>query len=216
MTTRTDVDVLHRAIEEKLPQPWTEWPGGYPDAIEIALLDAVLSIRASYGKGHNGVRGATKRYREKVGGGSLDDLTRLAAHDPEHLATILANKQKASGRGKAELAVEAAKNLVAAGVRRAADLDVTEHQRAYTSVHGLGKVTWEYFTMLLGKPGVKADTWVTRWVSEQVGRSITSDEAACLVREVVGRLDHDIDAVGPLLTRLDHQIWLTARGRNRD
>lgn len=214
--TSNDVDALRKAIEEKLPQPWSEWPGGYPDEIEIALLDAVLSIRASYGRRHNGVRGTTARYRESVGGGQLDDLTRLAGYDAESLATILQNDQQTSGRSKASAAIEAASNLVTAGVKHAADLDPDAHKRAYTSVHGLGKVTWEYFTMLLGKPGVKADTWVTRWVSEQVGRSLTSDEAGALVREAAGRLDDAPGAASPLLTRLDHQIWLTARGRSRD
>lgn len=215
MSIKNDVALLHRAIEQKLPQPWSEWPGGYPDQIEAALLDAVLSVRAAYGKPHNGVRGATSRYRARVGKG-CDDLTRLARHDPHELSRILENNQKASGRSKSELIVQAASNLVAAGVHRAADLDVDEHRRAYTSVHGLGKVTWEYFTMLLGKPGVKADTWVTRWISEQVGRPLTSDEAAALVREVAGGFDDAPDAASPLLTRLDHQIWLTARGRSRN
>lgn len=214
--TANDVDVLQTAIEEKLPQPWSEWPGGYPDEIEIALLDAVLSIQAAYGQRHNGVRGATARYRESVGGGPLDDLTRLAGYDAESLAGILQNDQQTSGRSKASAAVEAASNLVTAGVTHAADLDPDAHKRAYTSVHGLGKVTWEYFTMLLGKPGVKADTWVTRWVSEQVGRSLNPTEAGALVREVAGRLDNASGAASPLLTRLDHQIWLTARGRSRD
>ncbi|TQL51830.1 hypothetical protein [Ornithinicoccus hortensis] len=215
MATSSDADALEKGIKEKLPQPWSRWPGGYPGEIEIALLDAVRSIRARYRTRDTGVRGATARYRESVGGGPLDDLTRLAAHDPEHLATII-GRQETSGRTKAEAIVEAASNLSAAGVRGADDLQPESHKGAYTRVRGLGKVTWEYFTMLLGKPGVKADTWVTRWVAEQIGRPVSSDEAGALVREVAGRMADAPDASGPLLTRLDHQIWLTARGRQRD
>lgn len=38
-----DVGKLIAYIDEKLPPDWPEWPGGWPDQIEAALLDAVLS-----------------------------------------------------------------------------------------------------------------------------------------------------------------------------
>ncbi|WP_289020129.1 hypothetical protein [uncultured Ornithinimicrobium sp.] len=212
MMIESDVVVLQRAIEETLPQPWTDWPGGWPDEIEAALLDAVLSIRARYGSPHTGVRGAVTRYRDAVGGGELDDLARLAAYDAVLLGQILDNAQRTSGRPKSGAIVEAAGNLVRAGARRAADLEPKTHKRAYTRVHGLGGVTWEYFTMLLGRPGVKADTWVTRWVSSHVGREVTSREAHDLLTQVAGRLvDPDMDSPHAFLTRLDHQIWRAAR-----
>ncbi|WP_299442241.1 hypothetical protein [uncultured Phycicoccus sp.] len=87
----------------------------------------------------------------------MDDLPGLAAFNPEELADVLGNHQKASGVLKAQTVVQAAENLVRAGVTRAADLHDDEHRRAYPSVYGLGDVTWENFTMLLGHPGVKAD-----------------------------------------------------------
>lgn len=210
--TTNDVVILRRAIGEKLPQPWTEWPGGWPDEVEAALLDAVLSIRARYGTADTGVRGAVARYREEVGGESLNDLARLAGFDPRRLTTVLRNQQRTSGRSKTEAIVEAARSLVDVGVHTASQLDPEEHKRAYTKVHGLGVVTWEYFTMLLGRPGVKADTWVVRWVSAQLGRDVPSREAHTLLTEVATDLvDPDAGAPHAFLTRLDHQIWRTAR-----
>ncbi|WP_298746339.1 hypothetical protein [uncultured Serinicoccus sp.] len=212
MTTTDDVTRLQRAVETELPRPWTEWPGGWPDEVEAALLDAVLSIRARYGREDTGVRGAIERYRREVGGGPLDDLPRLAQFDAGRLAGVLQNEQRTSGRLKAEAIVEAAGSLVDAGLRSADDLDPEKHRRAYTRVRGLGRVTWEYFTMLLGQPGAKADTWVVRWVSQQLNRDVSSKEARSLLGEVATRLSHvEINSPYALLTRLDHQIWRTAR-----
>ncbi|MFB9732371.1 hypothetical protein [Ornithinimicrobium kibberense] len=212
MTPTRDVATLQRAIETKLPQPWTEWPGGWPDEVEAALLDAVLSIRARYGSEDTGVRRAIKRYRQGVGGGPLDDLPRLASFDANRLAEALRNDQRTSGRPKAEAIVEAAKNLVHTGLRSASELEPEKHKPAYTRVHGLGWVTWEYFTMLLGRPGAKADTWVVRWVSQQLSRDVSSKEVRSLLGAVAAQLsDGDSNSPHALLTRLDHQIWRTAR-----
>lgn len=216
MTPTSDVATLQRAIETKLPQPWTEWPGGWPDEVEAALIDAVLSIRARYGSADTGVRRVIKQYRHEVGGGRLDDLARLANFDTTRLAEVLANKQRTSGRPKAEAIVEAADNLVNAGLRSASDLDPVRHKGAYTRVHGLGVVTWEYFTMLLGQPGLKADTWVVRWVSSHLNREVPSREARELLGAVATRLGDGAagSSTHALLTRLDHQIWRAARSGN--
>lgn len=209
---RDELTTLQRAVEMQLPQPWTEWPGGWPDEVEAALLDAVLSIRARYGREDTGVRGAVERYRREVGGGRLDELPRLASFDADRLAIVLRNEQRTSGRPKAQAIVEAASSLVDAGLRSADDLDLEKHKPAYTRVHGLGWVTWEYFTMLLGRPGAKADTWVVRWVSQQLSRDVSSKEVRSLLGAVAAQLsDGDSNSPHALLTRLDHQIWRTAR-----
>jgi len=51
--------------------PWAQWGGGWPDLIEAALIDAVLSIRNRYGKNPtttSGVRGVVQRYRDDRSG----------------------------------------------------------------------------------------------------------------------------------------------------
>lgn len=201
-----DVDKVVAAAE-RMPKPWKKYPGGYKNQIEAALIDAVFSIRSKYGSETTGVRAVVGRYREAIGSPEPNELVRLASMDPDELTWVLQNAQTVSGRPKAEAVQEAARNLVHAGVQRTADLDPSAHRAAYTRVHGLGKVTWEYFCMLLGHQGVKADAWVTRWVAQAFGvESVDPARANALVHEAAKRLD-----VGP--TELDHAIWAHARRR---
>lgn len=194
----SDVDQLLDSIANKLPAERAAWPGGWPGEIEAALLDAVLSIRSRYGSPTTGVRGAVAAYR-KAFGSPLDDLTRLQRLTKDEL-TSLVGRQRTSGRLKAEAILEVAANLVSAGVRHAEQLDPVAHHRSYTSVKGLGEITWSYFCMLLGHQDVKADTWIQRFVGESLGRSTNSKEAQNLVTQAATRLQ--VDA-----RDLDHAIW---------
>lgn len=120
----------------------------------------------------------------------------------------LLNDQMISGRSKVTAIKEAAQNLIHVGVAHADNLDTrnSEQKRAYTSVHGLGAVTWEYFGMLLGKPGVKADTWICRFVERAIGCDVSPQEARRLVMATAERVDTD-----PI--HLDHAIWAYERQR---
>lgn len=203
-TRSADVEALVVHIDAVLGKKWAAWPGGWPNEIEAALIDAVLSMRSHYGSSTTGVRGAIGRYRAPRTS-SLDDLYRLANADPEQLARVL-GRQKTSGRLKTEAIVTAAKRLQAVGVRRAVDLDGSSavHRNAYVGVRGLGPVTWTYFTMLLGRPGVKADIWIGRFVKAAVGRAVSTSET-----ELLATAAADVFRVSP--TVLDHAIWSAAR-----
>ena len=206
MTPQTDVQQLVDFIIAELPrETWTPWPGGWPDQIEAALIDAVMSISAKYGSESNGVRGAVTSYRAAVGSDRPNDLARLANQNPEQLQAVL-NNQKVSGRTKASAIVEAATNLLAAEVKSAADLDPhnTVQKTAYTSVHGLGRVTWEYLGMLLGKPGIKADRWIVRFAGRALDREVSAAEARALLVEAATVLE-------ATPTELDHAIWAFER-----
>lgn len=199
---QSDIDLVLAVTDKKLPTEWPQWGGGWPNEVEAALLDAVLSIRSRYGKKPTtGVRGAVGRYREHRGA-SLDDLAALATIEPAELQTVLRNRQKTGRVTKAEAIVNAATALNAVGVVHAADLDPMSelHRFTYCSVRGLGSVTWRYFTMLLGTPGVKADTWIVRFVADALSRQVSSAEA----EELVGAA---ADALGVNRTVLDHAIW---------
>ncbi|WP_247828239.1 hypothetical protein [Arthrobacter antioxidans] len=204
-----DVDHLLALIETELPRDkWAAWPGGRAGAIESALIDAVLSIQATYGSEHNGVRGAGKRYVASLEPDSdANDLQRLADFDSEMLQELL-NDQMISGRTKASAIQEAARNLADVGVVAAEDLEGTnpDHKKAYMKVHGLGAVTWEYFCMLLGMPGVKADTWIVAAVSRALGRQVAPQEARHIVIEAARALE-----TNP--TELDHALWAHERSR---
>ena len=87
----------------------------------------------------------------------------------------------------------------------------TEHQRAYRSVHGLGKVTYHYLGMLLGYGDVKPDTWIVRAVqrvadTHQLGLNVTPALARRVVTET-----HKATSHGETAPHLDHAIWLNER-----
>lgn len=210
MPSDADVTALRAHVERTLPAEWPAWPGVWHGQAELALLDAVLSISARYGGEGTGVRRAVKAYRDREGATGADDLTVLAGFAPEELADVLGNRQRVSGRSKAEAVVEAACNFtrLTPPVVHADDLrpEKDEHRRAYTGVHGLGKQTWHYFCMLLGKPDVKADRWIIRFVDEALGRPTTAAEAHALVHAAAERLDRSP-------TDVDHAIWHTMSRR---
>jgi len=209
-----DRAALSEHVRRELREPWPAIRDGYPNEVEAALLDAVLSIRGRYGTSPTtGVRGAVGRWREvrQVGAAGLDDLSHLAGADAQSLAAVLGNRQVLSGGLlKAEGVVEAATRLVAVGVTTASQLLSEElaARRAYVGVKGLGDVTWTYLLMLLGRSGVKADTWVVRFVEEGLGRSSSPKEAEALVTAVAK--DLHVEA-----TALDHAIWRHMSSRPR-
>ncbi len=106
-----DVAALLKHIGRELPNVWTAWPGGWPDQVELALLDAVLSIRSRYGSPTTGVRRRVQLYRQHRGGDRADDLTVLAGTDTGALATLLQTQQRTGGVLKADAIVQAAVRL---------------------------------------------------------------------------------------------------------
>lgn len=187
-------------------------PGGWPGNVELSLIDAVLSIRARYGvSADTGVRGAIQRYKHDMGGTSWDDLRRLAQVDPTRLERVLSNRQKTGGVPKAQAIVAAAGRLADVGVISSHDVDRDSlpQRRAYCGTKGLGPVTWQYFLMLVGHDGVKADTLLTRFVEEAIGRKTDTDSVTRLVTEASKRLDVPAAA-------LDHSIWRYMSTPRRD
>ncbi len=212
-----DVRLLRAYVTEHLGDELVEWPGGRPGEIEVALVDAVMSIRARYGRparaqgdvvlAPTGVHRAVAGFRRIRGAAPLNDLRELAALDTVQLQSALGN-QKTGGVLKAEAIVQAAEALAAVGVVKADDLQPADkaQKRAYTSVRGLGWVTWEYFGMLLGCPGVKADRWVIQAVEKAVGRRVSPREARDIVLATAADMGQDP-------TRLEHALWAFERTR---
>jgi hypothetical protein len=203
----SDLEQLLVAIKE-MPTPWKEWPGGYPDRLDLALIDAVMSIRFRYGRERQdgtwtGARGAVLRYAkysEHIP--TPEKVKHLATQDPVALERVLNRQKVHSGKTKASAIVEAAQRFVDIGITEPAHLmpDKAEHREQYTGVSGLGPVTWEYFTMLLSHDGVKADTWITEFVGRAIRHRVSPERAGGLVKEVAQKLDVDEKT-------LDHAIW---------
>jgi hypothetical protein len=205
-----DLRSLLDGIDSRLPKPFPEWPGGYPDQIEAALIDAVLSIRARYGKANTGVRAAVSRYKDAVGDQTPNSLSRLADFDTVKLAEVLHNHQMTGGGTKAAAIVQAARTLASIGVEAAADTDPKDlgQRAAYVNVPGLGPVTWSYVTMLIGAHDVKPDEWVRSFV--KLVLETPKLHSPDYVRQLVNAAAAEL-GVDPRV--LDHAIWLYMRSR---
>lgn len=80
-------------------------------------------------------------------------------------------------------------------------------KRAWVSLPGQRSgITWNYFLMLAGIPGVKADRMIIGYTNRALGRSVTAKEAGSLVGVVA-------DQLGVSRTLLDHAIWRLESGR---
>jgi hypothetical protein len=193
---------------------------GWPGEIEAAFIDSVLSVQAQYGNSEDrGVRLRVRHWRQRGGSGAaivLDDLMELAKYDTdaEALADILDCQQTLSGKGrgrprKALALAQAARLFVDNGISHASQISPTDDQkRQWRSVDGLGPATWHYVLMLLGKPDVKADTMITRFVERALGYRLPNE----LVRASV--ID-SASALGVSSTDLDFAIWSWQRRQQR-
>lgn len=75
-------------------------------------------------------------------------------------------------------------------------------------------MTFDYFLMLLGNPGVKADTMITRFVNSALAEAgiaaVTPKAAGELVKAAFADTPPGAD-----LTYYEHTIWLTESERAR-
>ncbi|WP_141397286.1 hypothetical protein [Mobilicoccus massiliensis] len=213
MTSTHDsaVDAVVRAASALDEAEFAAYGGGWPDEVGTALVDAVYSIRARYhstepGSGVYGRVVELRRLHPEV----TNDLRALVELGSDRLAETM-GRGKTASRRKSECIMEAAEALLALDppVCTATDLlaaDPADVKRAYTGVHGLGWVTCEYFQMLLGVFGVKADTMIVRFVNAALASadlpSVTAEEARRLVIDA-----HRADSRGATLTQYEHALW---------
>jgi len=200
---------------------WAQWRDGWEGQAEAAFIDSVLSAQARYG--NSPTTGVRKRvnnwitYRQGLQANTLkvDDLTELAkwtsADDAWRLADeILDNRQTLRGTGsnrplKALGIAKAAQAFVSIGITSATQIaDKPEQEAEWCSVEGLGKETWHYVLMLLGKPDVKVDTMIRRFVDNALGHPVGSEKVRQLVRDTA-------TTYGKNATDLDHAIWAWQR-----
>lgn len=118
---------------------------------------------------------------------------------------------------KSAAVLEAAEALtegraVGGGVDTAQDVTAANSKQVaatLTTVPGIGRVTADYFLMLLGYPGVKADTMIRRYLGRALGGKAASvDDAVVTVTSAARKLRCDV-------VHLEHSIWAfeSARGR---
>ena len=117
---------------------------------------------------------------------------------------------------KADVCVEAARRLRAAGVTHSGDLckraSEAEVRQAWIGIHGLGWITWQYFCALTGIDELKPDVMLTRFVATTLGRRVGAVETD----ELLARVREALLPRHPELTKraLDHTIWRFGSGRS--
>jgi hypothetical protein len=139
---------------------------------------------------------------------------------PDAFAEAAHNRQRTSSRSgilKAEAVLLEARHLRDEGIASSEDLVRADPQkldavrRRWVSVPGQGSgLSLDYFLMLSGLPGVKADRMIRRFVAAALRLpnelAISADDAATLVRETARRLDVDERV-------LDYAIWRFESGQ---
>lgn len=220
------LDRLSRAVKRDLGTDADRWfrPAGY-DSAALAVIDSIYST----GNHYTGVINAVNRYRRaRIDEGADPDrdgaqdlvsaVDRWGGFDGLIERT---NKWKTSTRTgappKAEAAYGAAKALVEQGMDQVIDvrraLATREQQessplkRQWLNLPGQRSgLTWTYFLMLCGVPGVKADRMVIGYVSRVLEQDVSGQRA----RELVGNLAQRLE-INEL--HLDHAIWRHESGR---
>lgn len=211
-TEKPNMTALLSAIDSVPPEFFTAYRGGYPNSIGLALVDAVFSIQASYDSEYPG-KGVLNRVKQFSfdHANAVDDLRVLAAMD-EHAIQKVMGEGKTSQRTKSGAVLDASRALTALEppIVHAADFtpDRLEDARsAYTRVHGLGNVTFTYFTMHLGVPGVKADSLLTRFVARHAygdeSLKLGSDQVVALVNQAYEARPQIAESV----THFEHALW---------
>lgn len=173
----------------------------------------MYSIQAIYDSEHED-RGVLNRVRNLRNKHSevKNDLRALVALGEEELRKIMGDG-KTSQRYKSECIVEAAQKLLhlEPAVRHAEDFSterLAELQGAYVGVHGLGRVTFDYFVMNLGVPGIKADTLLTRFVARHAYGDENLKLATSEVVDLVTKAWEADSRGADNLSHFEHALWL--------
>ncbi|MGP6174296.1 heme peroxidase [Corynebacterium sp. A21] len=223
MTTNEDTQKLLTHITTQFGTDPNRWfrPDGY-QSVALAILDSIYSTSNRYA----GVINLVNRYRHlRTAEGAdpeVDTATDLIEtfHRWGGVDTFVErtnNRWRTSSQFhapyKAYAALEAAKVLAWHSIETVNDAVMRLESRESRERSDISKewlaitgqksaLTWNYFLMLNGIPGVKADRMVVRFVTQSLGRQrkISPKDASRLVEEVA-------DIIGANYSYLDHTIW---------
>jgi hypothetical protein len=221
--SRDDCQLLLAAINEALGVPGqkelAEEPRGYPNSLALCLIDSVQSLRNDYVKVVVPVLNRYRALRTRQGGdGDTDGLRQFLVALSEmggidQWSATVGTHHKAPGTSvlKGEAMRQAAEALLAIKIDTTADLrmaagdtdDLEAVHKAWTGVHGLGKASWDYFLMLAGPDGSKADTLLLRYVTRalRLPKTVAPNRAQVALKCAA-------NALGVTQKRLDHAIWV--------
>lgn len=230
--TEDDVDLAESdlaQIVERLQKelgPKASWPE--PVRLE-SLAQCVMNSIYSTGNRSESVIRVLDRYRKRRRDAghdpTLDGPAELLGEirecgGPEGFAESLDNRWRAWSRMEAPLKTQvihqAAELLLRHSVNTRGELAATlkkeatrdDLKRGWLALPGQRSgLTWRYFLMNAGMPGIKADRMITRWTTRTLGRPTTPVEAERLLHNAAQRL-------GVEDRRLDHALWAHERQRS--
>lgn len=194
------------------PASWE--PAQRFDSVALAVIGSVWSLGVRW----SGVQNVIARYQAARGGDSPLDLATFIGRvgGPDAFARVVNNRQRTSSRNgilKAQAVQEAAWVLVGHGIYTLDDLrsaPLEKVRRQWIAVHGQRSgLSWDYFLMLLGFEGVKADRMVQRFIGDALG----IDGLAVSVREAKALVSTAARLLDVSLTQLDYTIWRYQSGR---
>jgi hypothetical protein len=215
--------VAQKATEELGP------PMGWPTPVLLeGLAQCVLNSVFSTGNRSEAVVRVLDRYRRRRSAAgadaNMDGPAELLAEietcgGPEGFADALGNHWRAWQRKtapyKTQVIYEASRLLVRTSIDDRDQLEAAlkspaTHDRLKKGWLGLpgqrSGLTWRFFLMNSGMPGIKADRMITRWTADALLRSVTPREAERILTSAAERL-------GVESRRLDHAVWKSERER---
>jgi hypothetical protein len=219
---------LARVVQhiEKDLGPETSWPT--PVLLESLAQCVMNSIYSTGNRSESVVRVLDryrKRRREAGHDPALDGPAELLAEidacgGPDGFSDALDNRWRAWSRKTAPLKTQviqqAAQLLLEESVGTREELEVALEKpttqdalkRGWLGLPGQRSgLTWRYFLMNAGLPGIKADRMITRWMTRTLGRSTTPAEAERLLLNAA-------DLLGVHARHLDHALWVRERQRS--
>lgn len=227
-TTSEEKATFTAACRELLGSP-DQWrtPTGYPQSVALCIINSIQSTGPRFTSVLN-VVDRYRSYRASQGADAEVDGV-LALIDSfsdldgvEGWAAQIGNQhrtyQKKTAPLKAQAILQAATKLASQGIDSMQDLQGalgddarrTSLKASWLDVVSQSSgITWDYFLMLVGEDGVKADRMVKRYVERVLVKkpgSVSSDFAKTVVTEGAAGL-------GVTVSNLDHVIWRFESGR---
>lgn len=229
LAAHEDVQKLLAYVTTRFGTDPTQWhqPDGY-DSVALAVLDAIYSTSNNY----TGVTNVISRYRthREIEGADpgVDTATDLVETfgrwgGVDGFTVRTQNRWRTSPHHhaprKAYAALEAAKVLAQHSLETVVEISAqldsrtarekSEIAKQWLAIPGQSSgLTWSYFLMLIGIPGVKADRMIIRFVTSALERKkqVFPKDASRLIEQVA-----DIMEVN--YSHLDHVIWRYQSGR---
>lgn len=190
-TPEADVLALVEAASKAGAKPFKDATGDWSTAVEVALLDAMLSIGAQV-DGQYGA-GVLPRLRGfKAFRGPANMMRVIATLGPFGLGDFIAEQDHI------DRVMDATAKLLDAGVNTADDVDPTSDQQrqALLAVEGVPALAWGYFLIGLGHTTTELDqlrnTWLDRFVARATTHAgLSAAERDELVEQAAAHL-HDV------------------------